>query len=93
MYQKDRGAFFSKKQIPIAGYTVSMEDIEHGVLRRGATIWSKGYIRIRVFRKDFIQKFVVNTVDFRIHFALNCGAKSCPPVVVLPRTIRRPAAG
>jgi hypothetical protein len=81
LYQKDRGAFFGKKQIPIAGYTVSMEDIEHGILRRGATIWSKGYIRIRAFRKDFIQKFVVNTVDFRIHFSLNCGAKSCPPVV------------
>ena len=81
LYQKNRSAFFKKEQIPIAGYTVSMEDIEHGVLRRGATIWSKGYIRIRAFRKDFIQKYVVDEVDYRIHFALNCGAKSCPPVV------------
>ncbi len=82
LYVNDRGAFFSKEQIPIAGYKVSLEDIEHGVLRRGATIWSKGYVRIRAFRKEFIQKFAVETVDYRIHFALNCGAKSCPPVVV-----------
>lgn len=82
LYQKDRNEFFNKKQIPIAGYEVSMTDIEHGVLRRGSTIWSKGYLRIRAFRKDFTQKYVVDTVDYRIHFALNCGAKSCPPVVV-----------
>lgn len=81
LYQNNRGKFFGKEQIPIAGYRVSMEDIEHGVLRRGATIWSKGYIRIRAFRKDFIQKYVVDKLDYRIHFSLNCGAKSCPPVV------------
>ena len=81
LYKKNRNKFFSKAQIPIAGYTVSMEDVEHGVLRKGATIWSKGYIRIRAFRKDFIQKYFVDTVDYRIHFTLNCGAKSCPPVV------------
>ena len=22
----------------------------------------------------------VDVIDFRIHFALNCGAKSCPPI-------------
>jgi hypothetical protein len=22
----------------------------------------------------------VSTIDYRIHFALNCGAKSCPPI-------------
>lgn len=81
LYQENRSKFFSKEQIPIAGYTVSMENIEHGILRRGATIWSKGYIRIRAFRKKFIQQFAVKTVDYRIHFSLNCGAKSCPPVV------------
>ena len=81
LYKNNRSKFFNKEQIPIAGYTVSMEDVEHGVLRRGSTVWSKGYVRIRAFRKDFIQKYAVETVDYRIHFALNCGAKSCPPVM------------
>ncbi len=82
LYIEDRSDFFKKEQIDIAGYTVSMEDIEHGVLRRGAVVYSLGFIRNLSFRKPFIQQFAVNEVDYRIHFALNCGAKSCPPVVV-----------
>ena len=81
LYKENRSAYFSKDQIEIAGFTVSFEDVEHGVLRKGATIWSKGNVRIRLFRKKFIRKYHVKTVDYRIHFALNCGATSCPPVV------------
>ena len=81
LYQQDRGKFFGKKQIEVAGYTVSMEDIEHGVLRRGATVLSAGYIRALWLRSRFIKQFAVDEVDYRIHFALNCGALSCPPVV------------
>ncbi len=81
LYKEDRGKFFSKDQINIAGFTVSLEDIEHGVLRRGATIWSKGRIH-KPFKSDFTETFQVNNVDYRIHFALNCGAKGCPPVAV-----------
>lgn len=82
LYLSDRSAFFKKAQIPIAGYTVSMDDIEHGVLRRGAVGFSMGFIRTLSFRKPFIRQFAVNSVDHRIHFALNCGARSCPPVLV-----------
>ncbi|MBB3048741.1 hypothetical protein FHR99_003015 [Litorivivens lipolytica] len=81
LYQEDRSDFFKKEQIDIAGYSVSMEDIEHGVLRRGAVVISFGFIRNLSLRKPFIQRYAVNEVDYRIHFALNCGAKSCPPVV------------
>ena len=81
LYKKDRNAYFDKDQIAIADYNVSFNDIEHGILRKGATIWSKGYIRVRAFREDFVQKYAMETVDYRIHFALNCGAASCPPVV------------
>lgn len=81
LYKNDRNEFFKKEQIEIAGETVAMNDIEHGVLRRGATIWSKGNVRIP-FRNDFVRTFKVDKVDYRIHFALNCGAKSCPPVSV-----------
>lgn len=80
-YQSDRNEYFKKEQIYIAGFDVAFNDIEHGVLRRGATIWSKGVVRIP-FRNDFVNKFKVDKVDYRIHFALNCGAKSCPKVSV-----------
>ena len=81
LYLKKRPAFFGKPQIPVAGFLVSMEDIEHGVLRRGATIWTLGHLRFLAFRKPFIQQFAVQHVDPRIHFALNCGAISCPAVL------------
>ena len=81
LYKSDRNEFFKKDQIDVAGFTVNMNDIEHGVLRRGATIWSKGHVRIP-FRNDFVNKFKVDKVDWHIHFALNCGAKSCPPICV-----------
>lgn len=80
-YKNDRNAYFKREQIEIAGYRLSFNDIEHGALRRGATIWSKGHFRIP-FRNEFVNRFKVSDVDHRIHFALNCGAKSCPPVSV-----------
>ena len=33
-------------------------------------------------RKDPRTAFMVDKVDPRIHFALNCGASSCPPIAV-----------
>ena len=81
LYKEDRNAFFKKDQIAIAGYNLCMNDIEHGALRRGATIWSKGNVRIP-WRNSFVRHFKVEKVDYRIHFALNCGARSCPPVCV-----------
>lgn len=82
LYLEDRGSFFGKDQIRIAGYTVSLEDIEHGVLRRGATIYTLGLVRLLFTRSAFIRQFAVDRVDYRLHFALNCGARSCPPVAV-----------
>lgn len=79
-YLKDRPSYFSKDQIDIAGELVSLTDIEHGVLRRGATIYTLGHVRVLFLRSRFIQRFAVDAVDYRIHFALNCGALSCPPV-------------
>ncbi len=41
-------------------------------------------IQIRVFTSIFpgkiIKQLSVSKIDYRIHFALNCGAKSCPPI-------------
>ncbi len=33
-----------------------------------------------IFTENIIKQLSVKNIDFRIHFALNCGAKSCPPI-------------
>lgn len=81
LYINDRPAYFGAKQVDIAGYQVSLETIEHGVLRRGATIYTLGHVRLLFFRSEFVKRFAVDAVDYRLHFALNCGALSCPAVV------------
>lgn len=76
---KDRGAFFKSEQFIIAGNKVSLDIIEHGFLRRSSIKWSLGALH-KLFPSKLDRKFRVNDVDYRIHFSLNCGAKSCPPV-------------
>lgn len=75
----DRGAFFSLKQIKIAGNLLSFDDIENGMIRKSQFKFGLGYIG-KVFPPAIERKLRVNERDFRIHFAINCGAKSCPPV-------------
>lgn len=76
---KKRGQFFEQKNIIIAGERLSLDRIEHGLLRRSKTKWSLGYIN-RLLPSSFERQHRVDTIDYRIHFALNCGAKSCPPI-------------
>lgn len=78
---QDRSTFFKTEQIPIAGRMVSFEKIEHGIIRKSQ--WSLGLGLVRKWFPDkFERKLRVDKRDFRIHFALNCGAKDCPPVTV-----------
>ncbi|MEJ7626221.1 MAG: DUF547 domain-containing protein [Ferruginibacter sp.] len=76
---KNRNAFFSNKIIVIASQKLSLDDIEHGILRKSKIKWSLGYMN-KPFAGKFEKKFRVDSLDNRIHFALNCGAKSCPPI-------------
>ena len=76
---KTRGSFFSSKQINIAGQELSLDLIEHGILRHSMVKWSEGYLS-KPFPSGFEKKFRVEKLDYRIHFALNCGARSCPPI-------------
>jgi hypothetical protein len=78
---RDRGKFFSKPRVDIAGQTLSFDDIEHGIIRKSRAKWSLGYLR-KWFRPEWERKLRVDDVDWRIHFALNCGAKSCPPIAI-----------
>lgn len=70
---------YTVKEILIAGEKLSLDDIEHGILRRFRYKYSLGYLA-NPFASVLIKKWAVETIDFRIHFALNCGAKSCPPI-------------
>lgn len=79
---EDKGAFFKKPRIQIANQLLSFDNIEHGILRKSTLKLSLGYLK-----KIFIPKWestlrIQGDIDWRIHFALNCGAKSCPPVAI-----------
>lgn len=76
---KKRNSFFGNRQIIIAGIKLSLDDIEHGILRRSKIKWSEGYFN-KLFPSKFEKQNRVDTVDSRIHFSLNCGARSCPPI-------------
>ncbi|WP_024479754.1 DUF547 domain-containing protein [Cellulophaga baltica] len=77
----DRRDFFSREQITIAGETVSFAKIEHGIIRKSQWPLGLGLIR-KWFPNKFERKLRVDTRDYRVHFALNCGAKDCPPVAI-----------
>ena len=76
---KSRNKFFKNKNIVVAGKTFSLDKIEHGILRRSSIKWSLGYLS-KLFPDKTEKDLRVFTLDYRIHFALNCGAKSCPPI-------------
>jgi hypothetical protein len=79
---KNRGVFFGLKRVKIAGEMLSFDDIEHGIIRKSRMKISLGYLR-KWFRPKWERKLRINKdIDWRVHFALNCGAKSCPPVAI-----------
>ena len=74
-----RWRFFAATAITIAGRRLSPNAIEHGILRRSMFLAGFGYLR-NPFASAFERRMRVVEVDPRIHFALNCGARSCPPL-------------
>ncbi|MDF9798201.1 hypothetical protein OKW21_003464 [Catalinimonas alkaloidigena] len=78
---EDRDKFFKSEQITIAGEALSLDDIEHGIIRGSKVKWSLGLIQ-DPFADDFEKAFRVEETDPRIHFALNCGARSCPYIAI-----------
>jgi len=85
----NRSDFFSKDRVNIAGEKISFDDIEHGIIRSSMSKISMGYVK-KIFRPKWERKLRVENIDWRIHFALNCGAKSCPPIAIYdPENIDR----
>jgi hypothetical protein len=73
-------AFFRRAAYEVGGQRFSAEDIEHGVLRANR---GHPYLPGPQFGPgDPRLAWVVSPVDPRIHFALNCASRSCPPVNV-----------
>ena len=77
----DRGAFFSTPRFTVAGQTLSPNEMEHGIIRGGENRLGLGFIP-QLFPSKFERTFRIKGGDSRVHFALNCGAKSCPPVEI-----------
>ena len=85
--------FFGALQYEIGGARFSCNDIEHGVLRGNASspaslgavlgLPDVPLLNPKTFRRgDPRLKQVVAPPDPRIHFALVCGAVSCPPIQI-----------
>ncbi len=67
---KNKKEFFEGQSINIGGELMSLNDIENGILR------------CQLVKKNggLLKQLCPKKMDYRIHFALNCGANSCPPI-------------
>lgn len=78
--EKPLGAltFFRRTGGSVGGCCLSCDDIEHGILRgnRGHPYIPGPHFAMDDPRRDWI----ISPPDPRIHFALNCASRSCPPI-------------
>ncbi|KAA3631115.1 MAG: DUF547 domain-containing protein [Bacteroidetes bacterium] len=78
---EDRRSFYFDKRVNIAGIKMSFDDIEHGIIRDSRVKLGLGFLK-KWFVPKYERMLRVDDRDGRVHFALNCGAKSCPPVAI-----------
>jgi hypothetical protein len=70
--------FFANIAYQAGKFIFTADEIEHGILRANRR---PPYSPFRLFRKgDPRLDFSLGTIDARIHFALVCGSRSCPPI-------------
>jgi len=72
--------FFWRAAYNIGGLRYSANDIENGILRGNAS--HPALPGAPFGRADPRRAFVVDPIDPRVHFALVCASRSCPPVAV-----------
>jgi len=72
-----RHVFFARSAVTVAGHDLSPNGIEHGLLRGSRLAVGLGYLP-RPRPDAFERAHRVRDPDPRVHFALNCGAASCP---------------
>ena len=76
---EDHRRFFGESIVTVAGTDLSLDQIEHGILRGSQWKYGLGYVP-NPFASAFVRRHRVADPDPRVHFALNCGAASCPAV-------------
>ncbi len=70
--------FFKRVHYQIDDMVFTPDDIEHGILRGNKRPPNSLF---KLFRgNDKRQKYMIKSVDPRIHFALVCASSSCPPI-------------
>ncbi|OGP64865.1 MAG: hypothetical protein A2170_07140 [Deltaproteobacteria bacterium RBG_13_53_10] len=75
---KEFPRFFDRVSYDIGGFLFSLNEMEHGILRGNRR---PPYRLRRPFRsRDPRYGFAIVPPDPRVHFALVCGARSCPPI-------------
>ena len=75
-----RWNFFGRVSYRVGGLVFSLDDVEHGVLRDNRR---RPWPPLRPFGAgDPRRALAVSPPDPRFHFAITCGAASCPPVGV-----------
>lgn len=67
--KKNNGNIYGIKRIKVARSLLSLNDIEHGILRKTKFRWGLGYLT-NPFYSKFIKSIAVHKVDYRIHFAI-----------------------
>ncbi len=77
--KQDKARHFFGRGITVAGVAMSLNDIEHRILRRSKRWWGRGQYA-RWWPHTWERAMRVDVLDPRVHFALNCGAVSCPPI-------------
>ncbi len=77
---KEVRGFFRRRFLDVAGMALSLDEIEHGFLRDNRRPPAR--LLPPLFFRPQLKKWIAQPFDARIHFALNCGARSCPPIAV-----------
>lgn len=73
-------AFFRRAAYNVGGYRFSANDIEHGILRANRPHWAIPGPQLGP--GDPRLAWRISPLDPRIHCALNCASRSCPPIGV-----------
>lgn len=78
---KDIKGMWNAYSYYVGGHLFTLDEIEHGILR--ANSGHPAPPKSPMFPAgDKRRDLVMSVLDHRIHFALNCGARSCPPIRV-----------
>lgn len=78
--------FFNYTSYIIGGHRYSLQDIENGILRSNRK--AVGALSLPFKKNDPRLKVALAKNEPLIHFALVCGAKSCPPIKTYSAEVR-----